>query len=772
MKILAFFFTIILSTIGSTLTAQTNSRGILNFDKDWKFQLDDNLEAKTISYDDSRWQLIDLPHDWSIFGPIDRDNSSGRGGAFFPDGIGWYRKTFQIPVSDQEKKSFIEFDGVMANSDVWINGVHLGKRPYGYVSFRYDLTPHLKFGEDNLISVRADNTDQPASRWYTGAGIYRHVRLVTANATHIDHWGVFVTTPEVSAENAAIKIQTKVVNTSTAEKEIKLLTEITDSSGKKLQTIETKQKVPAGGSFDFEQQANIKNPELWDIANGNLYLALSKVIDAKTVIDQEITTFGVREFRFEPATGFYINDKNIKIKGVCLHHDGGGLGAVVPMKVWERRLNLLRDLGVNAIRTSHHPFAPEFYALCDQMGFLVMDETFDTWTAPKNHAERGYNLQFEEWWERDTKAVVMRDRNYASIFSYSIGNEIRDNLDSPEGFKKYKDQQEMIHSLDSTRPVTMGLFRPNTQNVYDNGFVEMMDVVGQNYREDELVAAYNQNPTRKVLGTENGHTREAWLVLRDNPFMAGQFLWTGIDYLGEADWPAIVHDFGLLDRIGGMKARAMQRKSWWAEEPVVYAVRRETNAGGGELVPDWTPKDFDTYDVAHLEIYSNCEEVEVFLNGKSQGVQKVPDDASPVNYNLTFERGTLKIVGRNQGKQVAVHNVDTAGKPFAIKLVADQEKMSQESEDVTHVMAYVVDENGIKCPNADNLIYYEISGSGKILSLDNGDRVDHSSSKGKRRRVYRGEGLAIIAAEGDSEKIVLKAISKGLESAEVVIGLK
>ncbi|ERM83217.1 hypothetical protein P872_16980 [Rhodonellum psychrophilum GCM71 = DSM 17998] len=772
MKILTLLFSIVLSTIGSTLSAQTSSREILNFDKNWKFQLDDIQEASSLGFDDSRWQLVDLPHDWSIFGPIDRDNPSGRGGAFFPDGIGWYRKNFQMPNADQGKRVFIDFDGVMANSEVWINGVHLGKRPFGYVSFRYELTPHLKFGAENVIAVRADNTDQPASRWYTGAGIYRHVRLVTTHAIHIDQWGVFVSTPDVSAKNASIKIQTKVINTSGSQKEIILLTEIVDSKGKILQKLETKQRVPAGGSFDIEQQANIKNPELWDIAQGNLYQALSKVMDGKTVIDQEITTFGVREFRFEPSTGFYINDRNIKIKGVCLHHDGGGLGAVVPMKVWERRLNLLRDLGVNAIRTSHHPFAPEFYELCDRMGFLVMDETFDTWTAPKNHAEYGYNLYFEDWWERDTRDVILRDRNYASIFSYSIGNEIRDNLDSPDGFKKYKDQQDLIHSLDPTRPVTMGLFRPNSQNVYDNGFVEMMDVVGQNYREEELVAAHKQNPARKVLGTENGHTRQAWLALRDNPFMAGQFLWTGIDYLGEADWPAIVHDFGLLDRIGGMKARALQRKSWWTDEPVVYAVRRETNAGGGELVPDWTPKDFDTYDVAHLEIYSNCEEVEVFLNGKSQGIQKVPNDASPVNYNLTFEKGILEVIGRNQGKQAAIHNLQTAGQPFAIKLVADQEEMNNDWDDVTHVMAYVVDENGVKCPNADNLIYYEISGSGKLLALDNGDRVDHSSSKGKRRRVYRGEGLAIIGAESGSGKTMLKAVSKGLHSDEVTIQVK
>jgi len=766
------YFILLLLFTTLTVYSQAQSRKTIPFDKDWNFMIGDDEGAMKVEYDDRRWQLLDVPHDWSIAGPVDRDNPSGRGGAFFPDGVGWYRKSFQVTAADEGKRVFIDFDGIMANSDVYINGEHLGHRPFGYVSFRYELTPHLKYGGENIIAVRADNTIQPASRWYTGAGIYRNVRMVTTQPTHIDHWGVFVSTPEVSKRNAKVKVQTKVVNTSSSEKQVKLVTDILDMEGKKLKTVENSQKIAAGGSFDFEQTADVKNPKLWDIGQGNLYRTVSKVMIGNEEMDLLETNFGIREFRFEPATGFYINDRNIKIKGVCLHHDGGGLGAAVPLKVWERRLELMRDLGVNAIRTSHNPFAPEFYELCDRMGFLVMDETFDTWKAAKNHGEAGYNLNFDEWWERDTRDVVMRDRNYPSIFIYSIGNEIRDNLDSPEGFRKYREQQDLIHSLDPTRPVTMGLFRPNTQNVYDNGFAEMMDIVGQNYREEELVAAYHQNPERNLLGTENAHGREAWLILRDNPFMSGQFLWTGIDYLGEADWPQISHDFGLLDRIGGTKARALQRKSWWADEPVVYAVRREDNLGGGELVSDWTPKDFDTYDVAQIEVYSNTEEVELFLNGNSQGVKKVPADASPVRYDVTFESGTLEVIGRSKGKQTAVHTLKTAGKPFAVKLETDQKEIENRYHDISHVKVYVVDEQGNRCPNADNLINYEITGSGKFLALDNGDRIDHSSSKGKRRRVYRGEGLAIVAATADDGNIIIKAVSKGLQPAEIELSAK
>ncbi len=772
MKILKHLFSFFMFFISLGLWAQTSERTTLNFDKDWKFIQDDVDGAEMPEFDDRRWQYLDLPHDWSIEGAVDRDHPTGRGGGYLPAGIGWYRKSFEIPASDQGKKVFIDFDGIMANSDVWINGEHLGKRPFGYVSFRYELTPYLNFGKENVIAVRVDNSDQPASRWYTGAGIYRHVRLVSTDPTHIGHWGVFVSTPEVSSKKAEVKIQTKVVNEAREVRKIKLQTEIVDEGGKVLQKVESTQQIPAGESFDFEQNATVKNPKLWDIAQGNLYQVVSKVMDGNKVIDEETNTFGIREFRFEPATGFYINDRNVKLKGVCLHHDAGGVGAAVPLKVWERRLNLLRDLGVNAIRLAHNPFAPEFYELCDRMGFLVMDETFDTWNAQKNHADYGYNMHFDDWWEQDTRDVIMRDRNYASIFMYSIGNEIRDNLDSPEGFKKYKEQQDLVHELDPTRPVTMGLFRPNSQNVYDNGFVEMMDVVGQNYRESELVAAYHQKPERKVIGTENGHSRGAWLALRDNDFMAGQFLWTGIDYLGEADWPAISHDFGLLDRIGGIKAKALQRKSWWVEEPVAYVVRKETNAGGGDWVPDWTPSDYDTYDVAHLEVYSNCEEVELFLNGESLGSQKMPEDAAPVSYKTTFKKGTLKVVGRNGGKQVAEQILKTAGEPVALKLEVDQNTITRDFGDVAHVKIYAVDENGIINPNADNLVYYEISNPGVLRALDNGDRMDHSSSKGKRRRVYRGEGLAIVGAEGEAGTIVLKATSKGLEPAEIEIKVK
>jgi len=546
-KLKPFFilsFCVIFSLMSAIIHAQKvqeSSRKILNFDNDWRFLKNDASGADKPLFDDSSWRKLNVPHDWSIEGPYDKANATSRGGGYLPAGIGWYRKSFTVNEADAKKKFFIEFDGVMANSEVWINGFYLGKRPYGYSSFSYDLTDHLKFGnkESNIISVRADNSNQPASRYYAGAGIYRHVRLVVTNPVHLEHWGVFISSSLVSDKKAIINLQTTILNESESSISVILETTISGPSGKIVKADESKHSVSSGNAVTLNQSVEVVNPELWDLDKPNMYRAVTRIKSGKNIIDEETSTFGIRNSKFEAATGYWLNGKNIKIKGVCLHHDGGAFGSAVPLKVWERRLELLKEVGVNAIRTAHNPVAPEFLDLCDQMGFLVMDETFDTWTVAKPNGEKGYNLYFNQWWERDTRDMVLRDRNHPSIIIYSVGNEIRDNLNDSTGFKKYKDQQDLVHQLDPGRPVTMALFRPNSSKVYSNGFAEIMDVVGQNYRENELVALHLAKPELEVIGTENGHGLTEWLILRDNPFMAGQFLWTGFDYLGEALWPAI-----------------------------------------------------------------------------------------------------------------------------------------------------------------------------------------------------------------------------------------
>ncbi|WP_421938998.1 glycoside hydrolase family 2 TIM barrel-domain containing protein [Pedobacter sp.] len=750
--------------------AQNSSvvRIVRNFDDNWSFVQQDAAGAEKVDFDASKWKKLSVPHDWSIEGAYDKANPTARGGGYLPAGIGWYRKSFSLDEAMAKQKISIEFDGIMANSDVYINGFHLGKRPYGYISFNYDLTRHLNFGKGktNVIAVRADNTVQPASRYYTGAGIYRHVRLVAKDLVHLEDWGVYIATEDATTAKATVKIQTSVVNETSKATVITVETSVIDGDGKVVKTTQTKENVEAGKSFQFKQDIAVTNPKLWNVETPFLYKTLTKVIAAGKVVDDQLNTFGIRAFKFDAATGFWLNGKNFKLKGVCLHHDGGSVGAAVPLSVWKYRFALLKEVGVNAIRTAHNPVAPEFLDLCDQMGFLVMDETFDTWTAAKNNGEKGYNRFWKEWWERDTRDMVLRDRNHPSIVIYSVGNEIHDDLNSPEGFKKYKDQQDLIHQLDPGKPVTMALFRPANSKVYTNGFAETMDIVGQNYRENELVALHNQKPDLKVIGTENTHVIQQYLALRDNPFMAGQFLWTGFDYLGEADWPQITNSQGLFDRIGSWKQQSLQRQSWWAEKPVVHIVRKEDNAGAGDWINNWTPTDFDTYDDAKVAVYSNCDDVELFLNGKSLGSKPKPADDSPRLWDVTFEKGSIKAVGKNKGKEVATEELKTAGQPTKILLTTDKNKMNNSWDDVVFVKATILDANGNICPNADNLIQFSISGAGVIDAIDNGNVISHEMYKADKRHAYRGVCLANIKGNKIGS-IEVKASAEGLSSGTI-----
>ena len=771
--LVSFVFFFQFASVLQAQKGQEKSRIILNFDSDWRFLKDDVKGAENPAFDDSQWRKIDVPHDWSIEGPYDKTNPTSRGGGYLPAGVGWYRKSFTVSEIDAKKKVTLEFDGIMANSEVWINGFYLGKRPYGYSSFSYDLTGHLKFGkgEKNILSVKADNSNQPASRYYTGAGIYRHVRLIITNPVHLEHWGVYISCSQVTDKRAVVKIENSIINESASQSQVVLETTILDPSGKVVKSAESKLSVPPGKTLPVSQAFEVADPKLWDIDNPDLYSVVSRIITGRNIIDEETNTFGIRDSRFEAATGYWLNGRNIKIKGVCLHHDGGAVGSAVPLGVWERRLKLLKETGVNAIRTAHNPVAPEFLDLCDRMGFLVMDETFDTWTAAKPNGEKGYNLFFTQWWEADTRDMVLRDRNHPSIILYSIGNEIRDNLNDSTGFKKYRDQQELVHKLDPGIPVTMALFRPNSSKVYTNGFVEKMDIVGQNYRENELVAVHQVKPELKVIGTENGHGQSEWLILRDNPFMAGQFLWTGVDYLGEALWPSVSSRSGLFDRTGGWKPLGYQRQSWWSDKPVVHIVRKEDNAGEGAWIADWTPVDAGTYDDARVQVYSNCDEVELFLNGKSLGVQQKPADDSPRAWEVTFEKGTLKAVAKINGKEVANEELKTAGAPAKILLSADKSDITKNWDDVSFVTAKVVDAEGIVCPHADKLISFTVSGEGLIAAVDNGDNDSHEPYQASERHVFNGQCIAIIKAKNSSGKITVTAGSPDLISGSVTIDI-
>jgi beta-galactosidase len=748
----------------------SQGRKTINFDANWQFTIGEIADGEKPEFNDKAWKTLNVPHDWSIEGPYDRENPSARGGGYLPSGIGWYRKSFQLDTADAAKIFSIEFDGVMTNSDVWINGTHLGKRPYGYISFTYDLTPYLNFGKGktNIIAVRADNTIQPASRYYTGAGIYRHVRLTAVNPTHFKHWGTQITTPDPTAKKAVVNIQTEIENKGAAGT-YKFQIDIVDSKGNIVKSSESQENIAAGNISNISKDIEITNPKLWDIEEPNLYTAVAKLYSGKTLVDNQTISFGIKKAEFKADTGFWLNNKNYKIKGVCLHHDGGAVGAAVPLGVWKERLKKLKEVGVNGIRTSHNPTAPEFLDLCDQMGFVVMDETFDTWTAAKHNGEKGYNLYFKDWWEQDTKDMILRDRNHPSIVIYSIGNEIHDDLSYPEGYKAYKMQEDVVKKYDNTKPVTMALFRPANSKVYLSGFAEQMEIVGQNYRENELIAAHEEHPAWKVIGTENTHVLVQWLALRDKPYMAGQFLWTGFDYLGEADWPETTNNQGLFDRAGNWKQQALQRDSWWSSEPVVHIVRKSDNAGAGFWTADWTPSDFDTYDNAKVNVYSNCDEVELFLNDKSLGSLKKPADDSPREWNVTFEQGTIKAIGKNNEKIAAQEEHTSAGKPAKIILTKSNAALANNWDDVSFITATIVDEKGIRCANADNSIKFTITDAGKIIAVDNGNIISHEGYQGPATRTFQGKAIAIIKAAKDSGTITIKADAEGLGQGSLTV---
>ncbi len=767
-------------------TSPAPVRITMSFDAGWRFQKGDAAGAEQSEYDDATWRVLDVPHDWSIEGPFDKDNPTGGAGGFLPAGIGWYRKHFNLPSSYAGRRVFVDFDGVMANSEVWINGFHLGKRSYGYVSFRYELSEHLNLGEQrgNVIAVRADNSGQPASRWYTGAGIYRHVRLVVTNPVHIGHWGTFVSTPKVTNDSAIVHVQSTVVNQSNSTGSVSLRISVLGPDGRTVQTAESEQQTVAPGkSMVFEQELVVKNPRLWDLDHPNLYRAIALVRAGKTALDEETTTFGIREFHFDAATGFWLNGRNFKIKGVCLHHDASAFGAAVPLRAWERRLELLRQLGVNAIRTAHNPPAPEFLDLCDRMGFLVMDELFDCWTVAKNPYD--YHLYFKEWSNVEVRDTVRRDRNHPSIIVYSAGNEIHDTPKADLAKQILSSLIATFHENDPTRPVTQALFRPNVSHDYDNGLADLLDVVGQNYRENEILAAHQQKPARKILGTENGHDRTVWLPLRDNPPYAGQFLWSGIDYLGESrQWPTIAANSGLLDRTGTPRPLAFQRQSWWGDKPMVYIARRvlppallPTDPGYGTaaqerrpqvLFADWTPRNTAAHEES-VEIYSNCDQVELFLNGKSVGSQSRPRDDSPRTWKVPFEPGTLKAVGTNSGRVVATYELRTAGKPARIMLTVDHGIVRDLWDDVAYFTATIVDEDGVLVPTANEAIAFKVKGPGIIAAVDSGDNNSHEPFQASERRAYQGRCFAMIKASGPPGRITLAASAPGLAGASIVI---
>jgi beta-galactosidase len=744
------------------------ARLIVPLESGWQFHRTDLPGA-----DPSKWDIVNLPYDWAIAGPFSADAPSKRGGAYLPSGIAQFRKVFTLPAADSGQRFEIQFDGIQANGEVFINGHSLGQRPYGYTSVHYDLTPYVTFGPDkpNVLDVNVNNSLQPLSRYYTGSGIERHVRLIVSNPVHVETWGLYVTTLAVSPQSATVHIETTVTNSSPDAGSFSVATAIHDAADKLAAPAATSdpQTIDPGKSATFTQDITVANPQLWDLDTPNLYQAVAGVVANGKMIDTATTTFGIRKIEFKPETGFWLNGKNVKILGVCLHEEGGAVGEAVPRSVYEARFAAVKALGANAIRLAHNPPNPVELDVCDHLGIMVMDEMFDAWLTPKPNAEQGYPMYFNDWSLKDLRDAVMRDRNHPSVIIYSAGNEIHDSSNSQRTRDILKGLVAAFHKYDPSRPVTQALLQPDRNNDYSNGYADTVDVVGSNYRDSYMVQSQQKVPTRKLINTEEHLDAKTWVYLRDHPQLAGCFLWAGIDYLGEGAvakipgvddpsgaWPNISSSEGLLDRTLTLKPVAMERASWWSTKPVLFLVR----GTGNNTFADWSPQnDSGTITVS---AYSNCEQVELFLNGQSLGAQSLPANASPRTWRVAYAPGELKAVGRNNGQVVATDVLQTAGAPTQIVLAADATTASPSFDDVVFVRATITDAKGVRVPVNDTSVKFTVDGPGVIVATDNGKYADHTPFPSPTRTVNEGRVLALVRAAAPSGKITVTASADGL----------
>lgn len=806
-KILAVifaFFPLVLSA------QQSNSRVTTNFDTGWKFFLGDEPKASQSNFNDGQWRTLDVPHDWSIELENDKDAPGGGNIGFFPTGIGWYRKTFDVSKFNPEKKYFIEFDGVLMNSEVWINGTYVGKRPYGYSSFSYDLTGLLK-SKGNVISVRVDNSKQPNSRWYTGSGIYRHVRLVETEKLHFKKWGVFYYTKSIENESAILYLEASVLNDNThSVQDIVIRNAVLDHDGKELAYSATPLSINAKSEYTAEQEIKVGSPRLWSVESPNLYILKSAILVNGKETDCVFTNLGIRTIEYDINKGFLLNGQQVKMKGVNLHHDGGAVGAAVPERVWERRLEILKEGGCNAIRTAHNPMAPEFYDLCDKLGFLVMDEAFDEWVHGKR--EYSYKLYFKDWYEQDLKAMVYRDRNHPSVVMWSVGNEVPDQS-SKEGPEIARKLITICKEADPTRLVTAGNDRivADDHPASEEYLAEFEDeIVGYNYpdrwherRELNYHQDKQKHPNRRVVATESGgmggirgsydigdnpdkvHARythgriidveQRWKFTLLYDYVIGDFMWTGIDYYGESwRWPSRGASSGYLDNCGFPKDGYYFFKSIWTEKPTLH------------LLPHWNLKGHEGQVVPVL-CFTNCDTVELFLNGKSYGEKYLefprkgnteswnkPEDGKVytttgdlhLSWDVIYEPGELVAKGKKDGKEYTYRRV-TAGEPSQIRLTVDRDQIKADPTDVAHITVEVLDKDGNVVPNADNLIEFEVEGA-KIIGVENGNMRDLSPPKASKRKAFNGLCLAIVQTKV-AGKIKIKAVSEGLKSDEIEI---
>ena len=795
-----------LQFISCTPISSDKTRQRESIDFDWKFQLGDIHNAELVNFDDTNWRQLNVPHDWSIEGNYDKKNPAGIAGAYLPTGIGWYRKNINIDTLEKDDNYFIEFDGVYMNSDVYLNGHHLGHRPYGYISFSYNLTPYLKKGK-NIISVRVDNSKSPSGRWYTGSGIYRHVWLTKTSNVFVPQWGTKVTSTDITAESATIHLAGQIKNETGTTQKVEILSTILDAQNTVIVSANNFVSIDVDGTFN--QEFEVENPNLWSPETPSMYMLETKLFVDGALRDTYKTPFGIRSIELKGSKGFFLNGKSIKFKGLSNHHDAGPVGAAVPDDVLYKRLKMVKDMGANALRTTHNPFSPEFYTMCDTLGILVMDEAFDGWRTPK--ATHDYGNYFNDWWKRDLTAFVKRDRNHPSVVIWSIGNEVR-------GFKP-EDQKEIVgflKNLDNTRPITQG-------RGYSAPYIDIAGFNGHGEYKGALEKYHKQNPDKLIIGTEITHTlqtrgiyrtktwyrtkdnpapwekpgqfkkmeprvykipdlsaievftgitkkyqssydnsivrigvREEWKRVENNDYYIGNFRWTGFDYLGESfGWPARTANFGIIDLAGFPKDHYYLYQSLWSENPMVH------------ILPHWTHPGKEGIEIP-VVVYTNCESAELFLNGNSLGEKNMTSEGQIV-WMVPYEKGELKAIAKNNNKQVVEIKHTSAGKATTIQLKSDKKTVTANRTDVIHIEVSVVDNNGTMHPDANNLIEFEVSGPGIIIGVENGDILDLSPHKVKYRKVFNGKCLLLIQTTDKKGVIEVKAKSKGLDNSSVKI---
>ncbi|MCC8089728.1 MAG: DUF4982 domain-containing protein [Rikenellaceae bacterium] len=808
--------TVLLLTVCLLFSTEiSGAREVIKLERGWKFTREDNAGSHNPGFDDSAWETVEVPHDWAIKGPFDlsidaqmvqviEDGDTiptmrtGRTGALPFLGTGWYRKSVDIPAELAGNRFYIEFDGAMSNAEVFVNGTSVGFHPYGYTSFGYDITDQINTGGDNIIAVRLENKDE-SSRWYPGGGLYRNVRIVVTEPVHVSHWGTFIRTPVADPVISEIGISTNIENHTGRTVEVKVTTDIKEAHGRIVASSENIVK-NAGEKFTVNDSLVVYAPQLWSLGRPALYTAVTKVYADNKLTDEYETVFGIRSVEFDTDKGFLLNGEIVKVKGVCLHHDLGPLGAAVNYRATERYIELLKSMGCNAIRTAHNPASPELIQLCDRMGMLVIEEAFDEWKSGKN--KNGYGLVFDEWAERDLISMIHRDRNSPSIIMWSIGNEIREQ-GSRDGARVAKFLADICRREDPTRFITAGFDKHRA--AFTNKLTEEVDVVGFNYKPHDYSWAKENYPGIILYGSETASTISSrghyvfpvvdsekkspehsdsqassydtettswatlpdteWAALNDNQYVFGEFVWTGFDYLGEPspyndNSPARSSYFGILDLAGLPKDRFYLYKSHWSHESVLHILPHWTWPGReGEITP--------------VYCYTNYPKAELFVNGKSLGVKEKSRENKYTRYRIiwddvVYQPGEIKVVAYDENNEpVAETSVKTASKPYRIELIPDRSVLDKNSKDLSFVTVKVVDKDGNLCPVADNEITFNVSGVGELQALCNGDATSQVSFSSEKMPAFNGMLVAIVKNDGRDGKITLTATSPKLKESSI-----